>query len=208
MRKTKPNQSAKALATRIRQHLGKMPFALQQVQFNLLDSHDASRLHNNPEISWEATKVAITILFTLPGTPSIYYGDEAGIDGRIDTNEGFRYPMPWGKDFEKDAPYKCYQTLAKMKQSQEAFCDGGFKILWETGKVFAFARFTDKQLYYIVTSMEEETKEVQLPYDIFGYDKVAELEDVFGTKVEFSDEKGSVNLKVPAGVAYIVKVQA
>lgn len=188
--------------------MGKMPFALQQVQFNLLDSHDASRLHNNPEISWEATKVAITILFTLPGTPSIYYGDEAGIDGRIDTNEGFRYPMPWGKDFEKDAPYKCYQTLAKMKQSQEAFCDGGFKILWETGKVFAFARFTDKQLYYIVTSMEEETKEVQLPYDIFGYDKVAELEDVFGTKVEFSDEKGSVNLKVPAGVAYIVKVQA
>lgn len=80
--------------------------------------------------------------------------------------------------------------------------------MWETGKVFAFARFTNKQLYYIVTSMEEETKEVQLPYDIFGYDKVAELEDVFGAKIEFSDEKGSVNLKVPARVAYILKVQA
>ena len=49
---------------------------------------------------------------------------------------------------------------------------------------------------------------MQLPYDIFGYDKVAELEDVFGAKIEFSDEKGSVNLKVPAGVAYILKVQA
>lgn len=208
VRKTKPNQSAKALATRIRQHFGKMPFALQQVQFNLLDSHDASRLHNNPAISWEATKVAITILFTLPGTPSIYYGDEAGIDGRIDTNEGFRYPMPWEKDFEKDAPYKCYQTLAKMKQSQEAFCDGGFKILWETGKVFAFARFTDKQLYYIVTSMEEEAKQVQLPYDIFGYNKVTELEDVFGAKVEFVDENGTITLKVPAGVAYILKFQS
>lgn len=203
VRKTRPNQSAKALGRRIRQHFGKIPFQLQQVQFNLLDSHDVSRLHNNPNISWEAVKVAITLLFTLPGAPSIYYGDEAGIDGRVDTNEGFRYPMPWNKAYKEDAPYKTYQTLARMKRTKEAFSEGGFKILLEEGKVFAFARFTDKQLYYIVTSMEESNREVQLPYDIFGFRKVQDLEEVFGEQISYQDKEGNIVLQMPGKTAYV-----
>lgn len=207
VRKTKPNQSAKALGRRIRQHFGKIPFQLQQVQFNLLDSHDASRLHNNPNISWEAVKVAITLLFTLPGAPSIYYGDEAGIDGRLDTNEGFRYPMPWDKEYKKDVPYRTYQTLAYMKQTKEAFSEGGFKILLEKGKVFAFARFTDKQLYYIVTSMEESNREIQLPYDIFGFAEVEDLEEIFGESVSYQDNRGNIILQMPGKTAYVFTVR-
>lgn len=207
VRKTKPNQSAKALGRRIRQHFGKIPFQLQQVQFNLLDSHDASRLHNNPNISWEAVKVAITLLFTLPGAPSIYYGDEAGIDGRLDTNEGFRYPMPWNKEYKEDAPYKTYQTLAQTKQTKEAFSEGGFKILLEQGKVFAFARFTDKQLYYIVTSMEESNREIQLSYDIFGFSEVQELEEIFGEQISYQDNGGNMILQMPGKTAYVFAVR-
>lgn len=206
VRKTKPNQSAKALGRRIRQHFGKIPFQLQQVQFNLLDSHDASRLHNNPDISWEAVKVAITLLFTLPGAPSIYYGDEAGIEGRMNTNEGFRYPMPWNKKYKEDAPYKTYQTLARMKQTKEAFVEGGFKILLEQGKVFAFARFTDKQLYYIVTSMEEGNQEISLSYDIFGLSRVDGLEEIFGEQISYQDNDGNIILQMPGKTAYVFAV--
>lgn len=207
IRKTKPNQSAKTLGRRIRQHFGKIPFQLQQIQFNLLDSHDASRLHNNPKISWEAVKVAVTLLFTLPGAPSIYYGDEAGIDGRMDTNEGFRYPMPWDKEYKMDAPYKTYQTLAHMKQTKEAFSEGGFKILLEQGKVFAFARFTDKQLYYIVTSMEDGNREIKIPYDIFGLSVVEDLEEIFGEQISYQDEGGSIVVQMPGKTAYVLAVR-
>lgn len=203
---TRPNQSAKALANRIRQHLCKIPFQLQQVQFNLLGSHDAPRLHNNPKISWEEVKIANVLLFTLPGTASIYYGDEAGIDGRIEDTEGFRYPMPWGKDFKEEAPYKCYHTLAHMKQENEAFCGGGFKILWEEGKVFAFARFTEKQLFYVVCSMEEEASEITLPYDIFGRKDIKNVREVFGSEVRYQDNGGAVVLRVPEKSAYIIEV--
>ena len=207
VRKTKPNQSAKALGRRIRQHFGKIPFQLQQVQFNLLDSHDASRLHNNPRISWEAVKVAVTLLFTLPGAPSIYYGDEAGIDGRLDSNEGFRYPMPWEKQYQTDAPYKTYQTLAQMKQNKEAFSEGGFKLLLEEGKVFAFARFTDRQLYFVVTSMEERNREIRIPYDIFGVSQVEELEEIFGEQISYQDEEGSIVMQMPGKTAYVFSVR-
>ena len=206
VRHTKPNQSAKALGQRIRQHYCKIPFQIQQVQFNLLGSHAAPRLHNNSNVSQAATKVANVLLFTLPGSPSIYYGDEADIDGRLEDNEGYRYPMPWDKDFEKDTPYKIYQTLAHMKQETESFCGGGFQILWEEGKVFAFARFTDKQLFYVVCSMEEEEKEVTLPYDIFGCDKVMEVKEVFGETVAYKDLGGSICLQMPGQSAYIMEV--
>ena len=41
----------------------------------------------------------VILQFTLIGAASIYYGDEAGIDGTIFTNEGCRYPMTWSRDF-------------------------------------------------------------------------------------------------------------
>lgn len=203
---TKPNQSAKALANRIRQHLFKIPFQLQQVQFNLLDSHDASRLHNNPNISWEEVKIANVLLFTLPGTASIYYGDEAGIDGRLEDTEGCRYPMPWDKDVKKDAPYQCYYTLAHMKWENEAFCGGGFRIIWEEGKIFAFARFTEKQLFYIVCSMEEEVAGITLPYDIFGRKRAGRLREVFGSELKYQDHEGNIMLQVPAKSAYVIEM--
>lgn len=203
VRTTKPNQSAKALGKRIRQHFAHIPFQLQQVQFNLLDSHDASRLHNNPAISTDAVKVAVSLLFTLPGAASIYYGDEANIGGRLDTNEGFRYPMPWDKEIEKEWSYQLYHTLAHMKQTQPAFATGGFKILYEKGKVFAFARFTEEQIFYVITSMEEGNTEVELPYDILGLEKVEHVEEVFGEKVTYTDNGGSITLQMPGTQAYI-----
>lgn len=203
---TKPNQSAKALANRIRQHLFKIPFQLQQVQFNLLGSHDTSRLHNNPKISWEEVKIADVLLFTLPGTASIYYGDEAGIDGRLEDTEGCRYPMPWDKDFKEGKPYQCYHTLAYMKRENEAFYEGGFRILWEEGKIFAFARFTEKQLFYIVCSMEDKTEQITLPFDIFGRKCAGHPQEIFGSELGYQEQEGNIKLQVPAKSAYVIEM--
>jgi glycosidase len=35
----------------------------------------------NPELSFESYRGAAIILFTYPGTPSIYYGNEIGLTG-------------------------------------------------------------------------------------------------------------------------------
>lgn len=202
---TRPNQSATALATRIRQHLGKIPYQLQQVQFNLLGSHDTPRLHNNPNISWEAVKIANILLFTLPGTPSVYYGDEAGIDGRLEDNEGYRYPMPWGKAFKEELPYKTIKQLAHMKQKYTAF-SGGFKILWEKGRVFAFARFDREQLFYVICSMEEDSRKIVLPHDIFGKTQDVEVKEIFEQDIIFKNIQGSMEFTIPGKKGYIIQV--
>ena len=52
------------------------------VLFNLLDSHDTERLINrlhNLDIFYQQ----LAILFTLPGSPCIYYGTEIAMEGAM-----------------------------------------------------------------------------------------------------------------------------
>lgn len=206
VRNSHPNTSAHALAERICSHFQKIPYQLQQVQFNLIGSHDTSRLHNNPKIPFDAVKAADVILFTLPGSSSIYYGDEAYIDGRINDTEGCRYPMPWNKDYKNDEPYICYQKLAYLKQSAKAFTDGGFKILWDRGRTIAYARFREDELYYVICSLDDIDSDIELPFDIFGVDDIKKLSDVFGQDVKFNVRNGHVIIKVKSKSSYVLRV--
>ena len=68
------------------------PKPITKVMFNLLESHDTNRLmtvcENNPELA----KLAYVVQMTFPGSPSVYYGGEIGLDGPEGEN---RKPMDW-----------------------------------------------------------------------------------------------------------------
>ncbi len=60
--------------------------------------------------------------FTLPGVPSIYYGDEAGIEGGEDPfNRGC---YPWGN--EDGELIEHYRFLGRLRKEHGAFADGEF----------------------------------------------------------------------------------
>ena len=202
----KYKMTAKDFSGRISSILNRLPFAIRQVQFNLLGSHDLPRMHNNPKISKDAYKGAAIMMFTLPGSANIYYGDEAEIDGTAPAMEGCRYPMPWDKDIESTDAYKMYSTLTKIKTTSPAFADGGFKFLWDEDYVVAFARFTPKDLFITVASSDTEDREIKLPIYIFGKDfsKNIPKTDVFGNKLETSVDSGFLKVKIPAGKSYLI----
>jgi glycosidase len=68
--------------------------------FNLLDSHDTDRALTRAKGDKQALKNAFTMLFLLPGSPCIYYGDEIGLEGGFDPD--CRRPMIWNE--EQDGP--------------------------------------------------------------------------------------------------------
>ncbi len=64
-----------------------------------LTNHDQVRLATLAKGSVDQLKLAAAILFTLPGTPYLYYGEEIGlpegIDARFPDDLGKRTPMSW-----------------------------------------------------------------------------------------------------------------
>lgn len=64
------------------------------VLFNLLDSHDTERLMNRFH-DLDMFYQQLAILFTLPGSPCIYYGTEIAMEGAHDPD--CRRCMPWDK---------------------------------------------------------------------------------------------------------------
>lgn len=202
--------TARDLSRRITGFLSRLPSAIQQVLFNLLDSHDVPRLHNNRSITEDAYRGALIMLFTLPGCSSIYYGDEAGIGGRTDDNEGCRYPMPWDADFENSGTWRLYAALAKIKTGSDAFRDGGFKVLWDNDFVFSYARFTPDEVWIAVCSADSETREIDLNAAAFGesFAQAAPVRDALGEPVAAVMKDGRLKIQAAAGKAYLIRLPA
>ena len=64
-------------------------------QLNLLDSHDVNRFLSYCEGDIRRLRLAEVFLFTSPGIPCVFYGDELGMDGNSEAT--LRGPMPWEK---------------------------------------------------------------------------------------------------------------
>ena len=188
---------------RILGHLAKLPYIIWENQFNLFDSHDTSRLHNNPIVNPEEYRGAVLFQFMLPGAASIYYGDEAGIDGYIDSMEGCRFPMPWNKDFEQCEQFRLYQSMAKLKAAHPALSKGSMKILYADGHILSIARFWDREAFVFVISTETENKTIRLPLGAIGAVKPSCNKDIFGYPLAFSDcDSHSVYMEVNAHQSY------
>lgn len=100
----------------------------QNVYFmmNLIDSHDTPRLHLHEAVMNDERYLSLVMaLYMLPGFPSIYYGDEIKISGRINSVEGSRYPMCW--DEEKwNQKYLSWHRMLGAVRGKEGFGKSAF----------------------------------------------------------------------------------
>ena len=69
---------------------------VNQAQLNLLDSHDVSRALHIPQGDVEPSKLAVVLLFVLPGVSCLYYDTEIGLVGGAEP--ACREAFPWAQD--------------------------------------------------------------------------------------------------------------
>ena len=107
---------------------------------NNLGTHDTERIltmvgeQNNP--------LAISMMFSLPGIPCIYYGDEAGLTGGKDPDN--RKYFPW--DNISEEVYQIYQNWTKKRLNEPTLRQGEFSTFF-TDKILGILRFTDKEIF-------------------------------------------------------------
>ncbi len=81
-------------------------------------------------------KLAATLQYTLPGVPSLYYGDEAGMEGYGDPF--CRKAYPWGN--ENYEILRFYQKLGEIRRTNKCFAGGKFTPICASMGYIAYTR--------------------------------------------------------------------
>ena len=81
-------------------------------------------------------KLAAVILYAFPGSPTVYYGDEAGMEGFEDPFN--RRTFPWGGEDRELTGW--FAALGKARHRYSALRSGGIRWLRAEGAVLAFVR--------------------------------------------------------------------
>ena len=155
-----------------------MPKKIRSNAMNLLDSHDTERIltalaaksahgKSNKELSTlKMTKKeyltakrrlisAYTLITALPGVPTVYYGDEAGMEGYGDPFN--RKGYPWGKEDREISEH--YKKCGNLRLGMPILSDGDFYILSLTKQVLIFERKSnDERLIAIYNNSDKRIK--------------------------------------------------
>lgn len=104
-----------------------MRYRVQTVpaQLNLLDSHDVSRFLSLCNGDTTKYKLAILFMMTFVGMPTVFYGDELGIQGVLE--EEYRHPMPWNGGDEDLREF--FKKAIAMRHELEALRHGDFRVV-------------------------------------------------------------------------------
>ena len=86
--------------------------------------------------SEERLLMAAFLQYTLPGSPSLYYGDEAGMEGCKDPFN--RRPYPWGR--ENRMLLEFFRQLGQLRKDCEVLRMGDIEFTYATDHRLAFCR--------------------------------------------------------------------
>ncbi len=155
------------------------PRCVSDKLMNLLGTHDTERIltvlgreddnagMNNSELAhlrlseeereegMKRLKIAAALQYTVYGIPSVYYGDEVGLEGYGDPF--CRMPMPWN-DIEgtyRSEILEYYKMLGRMRHEEDAFAGGDFRMLSHTENAIAFSREKNESKILVIANRGE-----------------------------------------------------
>lgn len=104
-------------------------------------------------------KVGAAILYAFPGSPTVFYGDEAGLEGFEDPFN--RRTYPWGRENEELLDW--YTALGKLRAEEETLRTGSLHWYRAKGPLLVFSRNSADTELLLAANAGEKVKQFLLP---------------------------------------------
>ena len=193
------------------------PFAFYSAM-NSLGTHDTPRIltllgaggeHRDQSRDWRANfrlegdalrlakdrlRAAALLLFCFPGSPTVYYGDEAGMEGFEDPFN--RRTYPWGHEDQELLAW--FKQLGALRKTHPALRRGTIRYVAAEGPLLAFARADDGEEILCVCNAGDGPVTLPLPGNtasvLVGSPALAPLEEDEGVQITLPPRSGAALL--------------
>ncbi len=133
-----------------------IPWVVATQQFNLIGSHDTPRALALLEGNRAMYRLAVALLFTYPGVPCVYYGDEIGLgDGKGTIS---RQCMSWDPSTWDMELHGYFKALMHLRRTSPALQDGGFQVVCTEEDTLVFQRDADDETVLVVARRGNESR--------------------------------------------------
>jgi neopullulanase len=186
--------NAEEFADRIEYLLEIYDPAINGVMLNSLDSHDTPRFITTARNDQSAYDMATLFLFTFPGAPCLYYGDEIGLDGKNDPE--CRKTFLWEKDLWDNERLNFTKSCINLRKSHLALSTGSFKFVFAQDECVVFTRQKGDDTLLVGFNVSEQQKIIEIRISGEQTDS-GWLEALIGKGSAFA-KNGKVSLNIPA----------
>ena len=171
----------------------------EYIDCTFLTNHDQDRILSSVGNDIDKAQIAASLLFTLSGSPYIYYGEEIGMLG-VKPDQYIREPFLWDKaskdkfrtswieprssDETTVTPMKAqqkdddsilnhYKSLIKLRNQSSALTFGNLEPLSiSDSEICLFVRTDENESLLVIHNLSNESKEISLPADVQVYSEL------------------------------------
>lgn len=189
------------IAHSLKRQFGERGIYQNLLLYSFADNHDVDRVASVLKDPVDLFNL-YTLLFCMPGVPSIYYGSEWGLQGRKTYNSDSplrpEIDLAW---MIENAPQpelpKHLALLARIRLDLPAIQSGKYQQIVVASQQFAFLRGNEGQRILVAVNSSDKEIVVPIPLEVIGKEKQSWI-DHLNPGIEWVSEPENFALAIPA----------
>ena len=145
-----PNFSGSEMINAMQEFSSAIPWKCFVSSMVLLDSHDTARFRNVVGRDQARHIAGMGLLLTYPGVPSIFAGDEIGVEGAW--GEDARRTIDWSKRTWEFGLFDEIKKLVRIRRDSHALSHGGLRWIIRGDDAIGFLRESQKERLLVIVT--------------------------------------------------------
>ncbi len=191
---------APAFARAIEDMLGLYDWQVTTTQLNLLSSHDMPRFLTLVGEDKSAFCMAMLFQMTMPGAPTIYYGDEIGLTGGYEPAS--RGAMPWDERQWDSRLHDFVRDAIALRKAHPMLRRGTYRTVVAAGELYAFERVYEGRRVVVAFNTALAETSMTIPVG----EPAAQAYTLFG-KCQFELSGDTLVVAIPARTGLVFAIE-